>query len=166
MIKRYKLDMISAWLCCLLFLLGCAGDKYYVEIDDIVSNETDSTQQKLVPLTFTASVGAKSFSELSETKGLYTPDTIQLPKGRVVHMFIYPSGKTPLNSSPMVFSILQATYEGMITPLTGQYVIALPPGYYNLYAISELNNASDKTPPFVNGNGYGGKMTGLYNELD
>ena len=153
-------------LCLLAILINCcAGDRYHLTIEDYIpdiDNNSDTTKYKIY---FTASVYSSNNQSIS-TRGAYTPDTVALPEGRVVHIYIYDGDKTPITGIPITFSMLQATADGVIEPTNSEYDIKLSPGTYNFYALSEFNNSSDKTPTFVNSNGAGGLKKGLYNNLD
>ena len=146
-----------------MIMACCAGNTYHLVIEDLVPNVDKETIKQ--QSAFYASV-AKGGNESYNTRGIYTPDTMKLPKGRVIHMFLYSDYDTPITATPIGFYIYVATEDGVIEPQQPMYKISLKPGTYSLYAISEFNNASDKTPPFVNGSESGGLMNGLYNGLD
>ena len=149
----------------MLLINSCAGDRYHLIIEDYVPNTTNDSDTARCKIHFTASVYSPNNQDTS-TRGAYTPDTIALPKGRVIHIYIYDGDKTPITGIPCAFALLQATTNGVIEPINSEYDIKLSPGTYNFYALSEFNNSSDKTPTFVNSNGAGGLKKGLYNNLD
>ena len=161
----------------MLILYGCAGDTYHViikdsDIDDqvTVSNPQPITVAAVVSSALIDGASGDEFNlanySSEETRGPYTPDTINLPEGRIVHMYVYDGGYTPETGTAVNFALYKATSAGVLTPTAAQYDIKLSPGTYNFYALSEFNNASDKTPPFSNANGANGEKTNLSNELD
>ncbi len=183
-----SVSSIFGWLL-LLMICGCAGEDHYLLIEDIVYEEDG---EKMITLNFTAEVNYtdshytditsedietsmlynstdlnfENLSDLNQTKLPYVSYNIPLPIGRYIHIYVYKYGSTPLNSAPLKFGLYKCVSEGVISPTSSQYAITLAPGRYNFYALSELNNDSDKTPSFVNSTGYGGVKTGLSNGLD
>ena len=148
----------------ILLSISCAGDKYHLTIEDYYPNESpeDTLSSNVSFIANVLPIG----DLLANTKGAYTPDTIALPEGRVIHIYIYDGDKTPLTGIPISGAIYSATSAGIIAPINDQYIINLKPGTYNFYALSEFNHDSDKTPPFVNSNGEGGLKKGLADNLD
>ena len=159
-----KINLCSFWALCLWFgLCSCAGDTVYLTIEDLPEISTPDDTSDYSTLYFTAAVGGTAFDEDAiDTRSFFQgADTIPLPKGRVVSLYIYKGNKTPANSTYLYYGKYNVEKAGFLTPIYANP--SLPPGNYNLYAVSELNNTSDKTPNFYNGTG---RATGLYNGLD
>ena len=154
------------------FIIGsCAGDKYYLTIEDIdntASDDSNSNPTKYYTLSFNASVLSSSSNKYSEeSKTPYNSDTVLFSTGRVIHFFVYKGVNSSPYSNQYYFMGIYYAYEnGFIKPQYSQYEILLPVGIYSIYAISEYNNPSDKTPPFSNSNGLGGEMVDLVNTLN
>lgn len=160
--KQNILNSLFCILCTFLYI-GCAGEKYYVDIEDIPNWDKGDTTRYFT-LTYTAHVGSNIYN--ASGKGIYTPDTVPLPAQRTAHMYIYKAGQTPQTNTPFAFSILQSNEEGTLTPQSAQYDLKLPAGTYNAYAMSEFNTTDNNQLNFINGNGAGGLMNGFANGLD
>lgn len=149
----------SLLLLLLALLSACAGDTVHFEISDlpkpVVPNDT-TTYGTLYFSAFstpTNAIDSKAF--------LQPDDTIPLPKGRIVSIFIYDGNTTPETGQYVYYGKYTVNTPGYLTPIYNDP--QLPVGQYNLYGVSELINSSDKTPAFNNGTGI---ATDLYNGLD
>ncbi|MGL5682144.1 MAG: fimbrillin family protein [Marinifilaceae bacterium] len=149
-----------------IFTLGCAGKDYYVDINEMDQVAKDTTRILYSPNFTTVSVSAHNEQTDPSTKGGYTPDTIDFPKGRIIHVYVYKGGDTPQTATPIAFSMLISYANGLVKPMSSQYNLKLAAGVYSLYAMSEYNYLGDQTPPFVNSNGSGGLKYGLSNQCD
>ncbi len=161
---KHSLYKILYSLLTVLLFLSCAGETYYVNIDDIPNWDKGDTTRYFT-VVYTARVGTNIYNE-SQSKGVYTPDTIVFPANRYVHMYIYQENQTPETAQPFAFSILKSDQAGSLTPISAQYELKLPAGTYNAYAMSELNTTDNNQLTFINGNGTGGEMDGFANGLD
>ena len=167
---KLKLKYIYIAIISLLIILSfaaCAGEKYNLIIEDIEEEGETSLLTVYGNLEVTTFVNSLYLDESHiNTRAAYTPDTVPIPSGRYIHMYIYDGSETPLTGMPINFAIFQSTSPGYINPEDASYNIKLEPGTYNIYAISEFNNSSDKTPSFVNSSEKGGELIGLSNDLD
>lgn len=163
LIRKYIYTFI---ILCLFsgIIFSCAGDTVYFTIEDLPEKEDAPIDSSLNgTLSFTVSCGGSASNGISYgTKAFFQGlDTIPLPLGRIVTLYIYNGNKTPQTGSPVYYGKYTVQKPGILTPMYADP--SLPAGEYNLYAVSELNNASDKTPNF----GYNsGLASGLYNGLD
>lgn len=168
--KRHPISLTRALLaattiCAGITLGGCAGDKHTILIEEFPSPGENAGSGSVQII---ADVYPRDFSRSATgpTKGVYTPDTLDLPKGRYVHLYVYDEGETPETALPVNFGIYTAREAGVLAPLAAMYDLSLKPGTYDFYAISEMNNSSDKTPPFADPDDPGGIMCCLDNGLD
>ena len=148
---------------------ACVKEVCVIEIDDIIVDNVDNNDisYKTSTLKFEAKVGSSTATSSSHSlRALYTPDTVALPEGRYVHIYVYDEGVTPLTGVPVNFAIYTATSAGVLSPLSSSYELTLDSVTYNLYALSEYNNSSDRTTSNVNSNMQGGEKTGLSKERD
>ncbi len=157
-INRYPCRS-SLLLLLLALLSACAGDTIHFEISDLPKPVEPNDTTTYGTLYFSAF--AASHYQIDSKAFLQPDDTIPLPKGRVVSIFIYDGNTTPETGQYVYYGKYTVNTPGYLTPLYNDP--QLPVGQYNLYGVSELNNASDKTPAFNNGTGV---ATDLYNGLD
>lgn len=171
MVKVIKKNKVVRCLRLLLLLVGamtgsCAGDKYYLSIDDLT---TPSDTVEAVHLCIGATVVPRIYGNdtvHSKVDFIYTNDTVPFPAGRYVHLFVYAANTTPQSGSPINFGIYEAKTDGSLSAIAAQYDFTLAPGIYNFYAIGEYTSPSDKTPPFMYSDDSEGLMYNLSNGLD
>ncbi len=159
--RRYTYLLLFGFIV-LCIACACAGDTYRVVIEDIpIKERPQKDTTNMVDFIFTVGVQPHNSSEINNTRYLQN-GIVNLPVGRYVTLYIYQGDYTPETGDQYRQDKYVVKTAGYLTPL--YQGVSLQKGTYNIYAVSEFNNTSDKTPNFdVNQNGL---ATTLYNELD
>ena len=110
--------------------ISCAGETYHIIIEDLPPEEIQVTDTTVyVKLSFRAAVGGATSDGQTRTN-----DTINLPVGRYVTLYIYSEGETPETGNQLRQDKYTVQTAGYLTPV--YQVTPLAEGTYNIYAVS------------------------------
>ena len=155
--------MLKIILIIVISISSCSKDRALVIIEDPDLSESYDIDYDAKTPKFNAKVRDYSLLSTRADNTLNNDNVIyrRLFYKDVVHIYFYKEGIYPDTGKYYCQALYKTNKKGLLIPVYDE--VKIPPGIYNIYAVTALNSPYDQIPDFVDSTGVSNY---IYNDVD